>query len=57
MPQSIVAVIFVVMQEKNATQEKKHVAAQKCRKSEPSLLITSCLNAQQQHILLGFSFS
>ena len=33
------------------------MAAQKCRKSEPSLLITSCLNAQQQHILLGFSFS
>jgi hypothetical protein len=42
-PQSIVAVIFAVMQEKAATHGKEqHVAAQKCRKSEPSLLKISC---------------
>ena len=50
-PQSIVAFIFAAMQEK-AAAKKNATAAKKCRKSEPWLLVTSWLSAQQVHILL-----
>ena len=51
-PQSIVAFIFAAMQEKSRSKEKNATAAKKCRKSEPWLLVTSWLTAQQVHILL-----
>jgi hypothetical protein len=51
LPQSIVACIFAAMQDKTAAK-KKTTATKKCRKSEPWLLGTSWLSAQQLHILL-----